>query len=119
MVAVVAQNDAKKVRAKLHKDLPMGRAGSEPPRMHDDHADERVELLIDEMHRGGGSLASLVALKVDFDQRWVLLADDDCALLHSKYAEGMTSKDIAKQRGRGESPGTIDDGDRDGSPQGE
>ncbi len=38
-------------RKKLHRDLAMGRAGSLPPPMYDEHEDERVEFLIGEMRQ--------------------------------------------------------------------
>ena len=107
-VGVVAANYAKRLGAKLHHDLPMGKAGSEPPPMHDEEEDTRVAFLITEMHRGAGSLGSFVAVKVDFESRWALLGGEARSLLHAKYVEGLSSKEIAKQRGKGESPGTID-----------
>jgi DNA-directed RNA polymerase specialized sigma24 family protein len=107
-VEVVAANHARRLGAKLHRELPMGRAGSIPPPMYDDHEDEHVARLIAEMELGGGSLGSAVAIKVDFEDRWALLGGEDRSLLHAKYVEGLTSKEIAEARGRGESPGTID-----------
>lgn len=107
-VKVVAANHAKKIGARLHRDLPMGRAGSEPPPMYDDAADARVEFLIGEMHLGAPSLGSAVAAKVDFDRRWALLSGEVRSLLHGKYVEQLTSKEIARERGRGESSGAID-----------
>lgn len=47
----------------------MGKAGSEPPPMHDEDDDNRVAFVIAEMHRGAGSLGSFVALKVDLESR--------------------------------------------------
>jgi hypothetical protein len=86
----------------------MGRAGSIPPPMYDDHQDEHVAHLIAEMELGGGSLGSAVAIKVDFEDRWALLSGEDRFLLHAKYVDQLTSKKIAEERGRGEVPGTID-----------
>ncbi len=106
-VATVACNHGRRVGAKLHRDLAMGRAGSEPPPMYDEQQDERVEFLITEMRSGTElSLGSFVAAKVDFDRAWATIAAEDRALLHSKYAEGLTSKEIAEERGI--SPGTVD-----------
>ena len=106
-VATVARNHARRLGKKLHRDLAMGRAGSLPPRMQDEQADERVELLIGEMRSGGvGSLGSLVATKVDFDRAWAMISDQDQLLLDLKYAQGMTSKEIAERLGK--KPGTID-----------
>jgi len=107
-VRTAAMNHAILVGAKLHRELPMGRAGSRPPRMENDAADERVALLISELHVGEGSLGSLVANQIDFEKRWSLLSSDARALLNAKHVEGMSSKEIAQARGRGESPGTID-----------
>jgi len=107
-VKVVARNHARKTGAKLHRELPMGRAGSRPPRMSDEAADERVALLIGELHVGAGSLGSLVADQIDFEMRWSLLSSETRALLHAKHVEGMSSKEMARDRGRGESAGTID-----------
>ena len=105
-VEVVAVNWAKRAGAKLHKDLPMGAAGSYPPPMHDEEANDRVAHLITEMRRAGGSLGSFVAIRVDFADRWALISGEDRYLLHAKYVEGQSSKDIAAARG--ERPGTID-----------
>jgi DNA-directed RNA polymerase specialized sigma24 family protein len=106
-VAVVARNEARRVGAKLHRELAMGRAGSLPPPMYDEKEDERVEFLIAEMRSPGAmSLGSFVAAKVDFDAAWALIAGEDRVLLHQKYVRGLTSKQIAEERG--ESPGTID-----------
>ena len=106
-VATVARNHARRAGAKLHRELAMGRAGSEPPPMHDEQQDERVEFLIAEMRGPGAmSLGSFVAAKVDFDAAWALIAGEDRVLLHQKYVQGLTSKQIAEARG--ESPGTID-----------
>jgi DNA-directed RNA polymerase specialized sigma24 family protein len=107
-VAVVARNHARRVGAKLHRELAMGRAGSLPPPMHDEKEDERVEFLIAEMRSpaGAASLGSFVAAKVDFDAAWALIAGEDRVLLHQKYVRGLTSKQIAEERR--ESPGTID-----------
>ena len=107
-VAVVARNEARRVGAKLHRELAMGRAGSLPPPMYDEQEDERVEFLIAEMRSpaGAASLGSFVAAKVDFDAAWALIAGEDRVLLHQKYVRGLTSKQIAEERG--ESPGTID-----------
>jgi DNA-directed RNA polymerase specialized sigma24 family protein len=106
-VATVARNHARRVGAKLHRELAMGRAGSEPPPMHDEADDERVGFLIAEMQRGPGmSLGSFVAAKVDFDNAWASISDEDCSLLDAKYVEGKSSKEIAAERGV--SPGTVD-----------
>jgi hypothetical protein len=105
-VEVVAANQPRKLGAKLHRELAMGRAGSMPPPMYDDREDEHVLRLISEMELGG-SLGSAVAIKVDFENRWALLSGEDRALLHAKYVEGLTSKQIAEERGKGESPGTM------------
>jgi DNA-directed RNA polymerase specialized sigma24 family protein len=106
-VRVVARNHARRVGEKLHRDLPMGRAGSEPPRMHDEQADDRVAALIAEMRGGVGmSLGSFVAGKVDFDNAWATISEEDRALLHAKYVEGWATKEIAEERGV--APGTID-----------
>jgi DNA-directed RNA polymerase specialized sigma24 family protein len=107
-VEVVAVNHARRLGAKLHRDLPMGRGGSEPPPMYDEQEDEHVARMIGEMHLGGGSLGSFVATKVEFERRWVLLSGEHRSLLHAKYVEQMRSKEIAAARGRGESAGTID-----------
>ena len=58
-VAVVARNEARRVGAKLHRELAMGRAGSLPPPMHDEQEDERVEFLIAEMRSPAGARASV------------------------------------------------------------
>ena len=106
-VAVVARNHALRLGKKLHRDLAMGRAGSLPPPMADEHEAERVEFLIGEMRSGGGmSLGSFVADKVDFEKAWALIAEPDRELLELKYGEGLTSKEIAERLGR--KPGTID-----------
>jgi RNA polymerase sigma factor (sigma-70 family) len=106
-VAVVARNHALRVGKKLHRDLAMGRAGSLPPPMPDEQEAERVELLIGEMRSGGGpSLGSFVADKVDFENAWALISEQDRLLLDLKYAEGLTSKEIAEKLGK--KPGTID-----------
>lgn len=105
---VVARNHAKKVGAKLHRELAMGRAGSEPPPMHDEQADEHVGQLIADIHLGGGSLGSAVATKVAFEECWALLSGEARSLLHAKYVEQMTLKEIAQERGRDESTSVID-----------
>jgi len=105
---VVAVNAARKSGKDAFKNIPFGRGGSELPESDDPEADERAGRLIAEMHLGGGSLASDVAAKVDFDNRWGLLASDHRDLLHAKYAEGRRSKEIAKLRGRGETDVQID-----------
>lgn len=107
-VEVVAANHARRAGAKLHRDLAMDRAGSEPPPMHEPQADLQVQRLIDEMHLGGGSLGSLVTTKVVFDERWALLSGEARSLLHAKHVEGLTLKEIAQQRGRGKSTSQID-----------
>lgn len=107
-VEVVATFYARKLGAKLHKELPMGRGGSEPPPMHDEQANMHVARLIADIHMGAGSLASLVATRVAFDERWALLSGETRSLLHAKYVEQMTLKEIAQERGRGESTGAID-----------
>ncbi len=107
-VGVVAANYARRLGGKLHRDLPMGKAGSEPPPMHDEDDDNRVAFVIAEMHRGAGSLGSFVALKVDLESRWGLLGGEARSLLHAKYVEGLSTKAIAAERGKDESPGTID-----------
>jgi DNA-directed RNA polymerase specialized sigma24 family protein len=106
-VAVVSRNHAYRIGQKLHRDLPMGRAGSLPPLMPDEKESERVELLIGEMRSGGGlSLGSFVADKVDFDNAWSLISEQDRLLLDLKYSEGFSSKDIAEKLGK--TAGTID-----------
>jgi DNA-directed RNA polymerase specialized sigma24 family protein len=106
-VKVVARNHARKVGAKLDRELPMGAAGSIPPLWHDSDVDERVEKLIAEMRSGQQpSLGWLVAMKVDFERRWSLLGREVRALLQGKYVEGYSSKEIAEQRGL--APGTVD-----------
>ncbi len=107
-VQVVATFRAKKIGARLHRELAMGRGGSEPPPMHDEQADEHVARLIADIHLGGGSLGSLVATKVAFEERWALLSGETRSLLHARYVEQMTLKEIAEERGRGESTGAID-----------
>lgn len=106
-VATVARNHARRVGAKLHRELAMGRAGSEPPPMYDEADDERVGFLIAEMQSGPGmSLGSFVAAKVDFDNAWASISDEDRSLLDAKYVEGKSSKEIAAERGM--SSGTVD-----------
>jgi RNA polymerase sigma factor (sigma-70 family) len=106
-VAVVARNHALRLGEKLHRELAMGRAGSLPPPMSDEQEAERVEFLIGEMRSGGGlSLGSFVADKVDFESAWALISEHDRLLLDLKYAEGLTSKEIADRLGK--KPGTID-----------
>ena len=107
-VAVVATNRARRVGGKLHRDLPMGAQGSLPPPMNDPVLDARVKMLITEMHTGGGSLGSAVALKVDFEARWGLLSEEAASLLHAKYIDGLRSKEIAKRRGLDETGAQID-----------
>ena len=105
-VRTVARNEAMRLGEKLHREKAMGRAGSLPPPMGDEQADERVALLISEMHVVGLSLGSLVATKVDFERAWALIADDTRSLLNDKYVEGLSTKEIAEKRG--EKPGTVD-----------
>ena len=106
-VATVARNHAYRIGEKLHRDLAMGRAGSLPPPMSDEREAERVEFLIGEMRSGGGmSLGSFVADKVDFENAWALISEQDRLLLDLKYAEGLSSKEIAEKLGK--KPGTID-----------
>lgn len=107
-VGIVAKNHAKRVGAKLHRELAVGRAGSKPPPLYDEKENERVTILIEEMHGPKTSLGSFVALKVDFERRWALLSGEDRVLLHLKYVVGLSTKEIAKQRGLNEAPGTID-----------
>ena len=107
-VKVVATHYARKLGAKLHKELAMGFGGSEPPPMYDEQADKHVARLIADIHLGAGSLASLVATRVAFDERWALLSGETRSLLHAKYVDQMTLKEIAQERGRGESTGAID-----------
>ena len=45
-------------------------------------------------------------MKVDFERRWALLGREARTLLHAKYVEGYSSKEIAEQRGL--TPGTVD-----------
>ena len=105
-IKTVARNRARRLGEKADREMPMGRAGSRPPPMYDEQADERVALLISEMHSAMGSLGSLVAIKVDFERSWALIAEDAQSLLHAKYVEGLSTKEIAKNRG--EAPGTVD-----------
>ena len=106
-VATVARNHALRLGKKLHRELGMGRAGSLPPPMSDEQEAERVEFLIGEMRSGGGmSLGSFVADKVDFENAWALISEQDRLLLDLKYAEGLSSKEIAERLGK--KPGTID-----------
>ncbi len=107
-VQVVATRHARKVGAKLHRELAMGRGGSEPPPMHDEQADGHVARLIADIRVGGGSLGSLVATEVAFKERWALLSGETRSLLHARYVEQLTLKEIAEERGRGESTGAID-----------
>lgn len=107
-VEVVATFHARKIGAKLHREPAMGRAGSEPPPMFDEVADRHVARLISDMHLGGGSLGSFVATKVAFDAGWALLSGETRSLLHAKHVEGMTLKQIAEERRRGESTSVID-----------
>ena len=107
-VEVAATNHARRVGAKLHRELAMGRAGSEPPPMQDEQADEHVAQLIAGIHLDGGSVGSVVATRVAFEERWALLSGGARSLLHAKYVEQMTLKEIAQERGRGESTGAID-----------
>jgi len=86
-VEVVATHHARKVGAKLHRELAMGLAGSEPPPMHDEQADGHVAQLIAEIHVGAGSLGSLVTTKVAFEERWALLSGETRSLLHARYVE--------------------------------
>ena len=106
-VAVVARNHALRLGQKLHRELGMGRAGSLPPPTPDEKEAERIEFLIGEMRSGGGqSLGSFVADKVDFENAWALISEQDRLLLDLKYAEGLSSKEIAEKLGK--KRGTID-----------
>ena len=106
-VAVVARNHALRLGQKLHRELGMGRAGSLPPPTPDEKEAERIEFLIGEMRSGGGqSLESFVADKVDFENAWALISEQDRLLLDLKYAEGLSSKEIADKLGK--KSGTID-----------
>jgi DNA-directed RNA polymerase specialized sigma24 family protein len=107
-VRVVAANHAKRVGAKLHREVPVGEAGSKPPPLYDERENGRIADLIAAKRGPKRHISSLVAAQVDFEKRWALLNGEDRALLHMKYVLDMSSKDIAKHRGRHESPGTID-----------
>lgn len=107
-VRTVAVNHARRVGRKLHRELAMGRQGSVPPPMYDEVDDERVEQLIAAIHHGQESLGATVAMRVDLEGCLVLLSADARSLLDAKYVYGFSSKEIAERRGRGESPGTID-----------
>ena len=91
-VSTTAANYAKRLGAKLNKPLP----------------DEALGNLIHEMRLGAGSVGSFVALIVDFNQRWALLGGETRVLLHAKYVEGKSSKEIANDRGRSETAVAID-----------
>jgi len=119
-VRTTAKHQAMRVGKKLHRELPMGRQGSEPPWKprvrggdleEDDEAahdwwEGHVKSVLTEMHHGGGSLGSRVAMKVDFEKCWAMLSEDARSLLKDKYVYGMRSKEMAEERG--ESPGVID-----------
>ena len=77
-MAVVARNHALRPGKKLHRELAMGRAGSLPPPMSGEQEAERIEFLISEMRSGGGqSLGSFVADKIDFENAWALISEQD------------------------------------------
>lgn len=105
---VVAVNAARKEGGRLHAEVPFGRAGSFLPPTDDAESDERAAALIAEMHLGLGSLGSYVASKLDFEKRWAMLSVEHRTLLKAKYADGLPSKEIARQRGRGETGAAID-----------
>jgi DNA-directed RNA polymerase specialized sigma24 family protein len=105
-IATVALRRARRVGAKLHRELPMGRAGSRPPRTVDAGADVDVGRLITETH-GAASLGSAAAARVDVEARFAQLSGEARQLLVAKYVLGLTSRQIAADRSRGETEGTI------------
>jgi DNA-directed RNA polymerase specialized sigma24 family protein len=106
-VQVVATNHARRVGKQLHREIPVDVQGSEHRPTDDPNQDERVRKLIEEMRSGDRArLSSAVAIKVDFEKRWALLGGEARALLHAKYVEGYSTKEIARFRGL--APGTVD-----------
>lgn len=105
-IATVALRRARRVGAKLHREVPMGRSGSRPPRTIDRSADVDVGRLIAKTH-GTASLGSAAATRVDVEARFAQLSGEARELLVAKYVLGLTSRQIAADRGRGEAEGTI------------
>lgn len=105
-VGVVAQNHARRLGKKLGRDRQLINAGNQRRADADPKMFEMVGLLITEMRHGDGRrFSSLAADRADFDRAWVLISGEDRALLHAKYVEGLSSKQIAEERGV--APGTI------------
>lgn len=103
----VALNQARRWGRRDARDVPFGRQGSLIPKGGDEVSDKFVARVIEEMRLGDGqSLGSFVANKVMFEEAWSTLSDAARSLLHDKYANGMSSKEMATERGV--TAGTID-----------
>lgn len=106
-VNVVARNHARRLGKKLARDRQLVNAGNQPHAAADPKTFQMVGLLITEMRSGAQArFSSLAADRFDFERAWALISGEDRALLHAKYVEGLSSKQIAKERGA--TPGTID-----------
>jgi RNA polymerase sigma factor (sigma-70 family) len=103
---VVARNAARRIGAKQAREAPMGRQGSDLPPLDDGQLEARVRDVLDLGIGGQPSLGSLVADKLWFEERFVLLSDETRELLRFKYVEGWSAKEIAARLGV--EPGAVD-----------
>lgn len=102
-VRTTARRHASRAAAGQDRNVPVGRAGSVPPKPHDDIDEKAIGRVLGVVFKDQApSLGSVVAARVDFEERWKMLKPEARRLLELKYVEGHRSRHIAEMLGRSE-----------------
>lgn len=114
------KRDAARLADRAARVIPPGRRGSALSLRHAENRprpalllphgpEERLRRQVIRAFEGSTpSPSSRIAVRLAFQRRWMRLPSETRDLLHAKYILGLTAKEIATGRGRGESESSIE-----------